>query len=471
MTIKRYTYLIIYIIASVFFAACTSEEEQNPNGYGKTVKAKVSLATRATGTPEDAANNQELINDWWVLFVNNTGEIVKYIDRHSTTGASTAVEREEFDLEIATGDYTAYSFANISKSDVEAVTGGTGSLNVGKTMPDLTSVNFNVASIVPNGTNVSTTSPLIPMTGKQSVRFASGGMQFIELEVVRMVAKIEFEYRNSSSMKLDIVSLTLNSMQTANVPLLPDYDILENGWTFPTTTYGSLTSLSRTYDGASGHPAAISLAAYSGSGSLPSSTDKFYMQESTARQTESKRYLLSLNVKRNGGSPETLYFMLDKTNEEPTKPLQTIYRNDHLIVPLNITDYIVSLDANFYPPIGGYPAIITEDKDKEEFYITFKTQGEFEILPTVYNASTGTNVYYPHWDYNTTLKISDPKGLFETSKGGIAPTIDSSGEILGKLSTNEGTAIIDVEIKVKVSTSPEVWQVYPRRIYIIRSNT
>lgn len=465
MTIKRYTYLIILLIATAFFAACTSEEELDANGYGKTVKAKVSLATRATGTPEAHETERELINDWWVLFVNNSGEIVKYIDRTMATDETSAVEREEFDLEIATGDYIAYSFANITKTQVETVTGGTGSLNVGKTMPDLTSVNFNVASIVPNGTNVSTTSPLIPMTGKQSVRFASGGMQFIELEVVRMVAKMEFEYRNSSSKKLDIVSLSLNSMQTDKVPLLPDYDILENGWTFPTTTYGSLTSLSRTYDGASGHPAAISLAAYSGSGTPASHADKFYMQESTARQTESKRYLLSLNVKRNGGSPETLYFMLDKTYEEPTKPLQTIYRNDYLIVPLNITDYIVSLDANFYPPIGGYPAIITEDKDKDEFYITFRTQGEFEILPTVYNASTGTNVYYPHWDYNSTTVTVTGDDIFT-----VPPHIDTTtGELLGKLSTNEGTAVIDVEIKVEVSSG--VWQVYPRRIYIIRSNT
>ena len=472
MTIKRYTYLIIYIIATVFIAACTSEEEQDPNGYGKNIKAKVSLATRATGTPEAHENEKELINDWWVLFVNNTGEIVKYIDRASTTKLSTAVEREEFELEIATGDYTAYSFANITKTQVETAIntslGGTHSLTAGQTMPDLTNVTFDVSSF--NGANVPPTTN-IPMTGKQNVRFASGGMQFIELEVVRMVAKMEFEFRNSSSSKkLDIISLTINSMQTNKVPLLPDYDILKNGWTFPTTPpYGSPNSLSRTYDGATGNPAAISLNAYSGSGSLPSSTDKFYMQESIARQTESKRYLLSLDVKRGGGSAETLYFMLDKTNEEPSKPLQTIYRNDYLIVPLNITDYIVSLDANFYPPIGGYPAIITEDKDKEEFYITFKTQGEFEILPTVYNASTGTNVYYPHWDYNTTLTISDPDGLFATAQGGIAPTIDSSGEILGKLSTNEGTAVIDVEIKVEVSSG--VWQVYPRRIYIIRSNT
>lgn len=465
MTIKRYTYLIIYVLAATFLAACSSNEpELDENGYGPNVKVKVGLTTRATGVPEATSIENELIKDWWVIFVDNTNHIVKYIERPTPTGSPTAVEKEDFELEIRTGDYTAYSFANITKAQVETAIGGSDPLAVGNTMPDLTAITFDVSSL--NGTSEG--AKAIPMSSKpQAVRFASGGMQFIELEVVRMVAKMEFEYRNSSSKKLDVNSLTIKSMQTTTVPLQPDYDMLENGWTFPVTSYGSRQSLSRTYDGTGSNPAAISLAAYTGSGTPASHADKFYMQESTAIQTESKRYLLALNVTRESGSPENLYFMLDKTKEESSKPLQTIYRNDHLIVPLNITDYTVGLDANFYPPIGGYPAIITEDKDKEEFFVTFRTQGEFEIMPTVFNAATGIPVYYPNWDYNSsTVKVTgDP--IFTT-----APHIDTTTrELLGKLSINEGTAVIDIEIKVKVSTSPEVWQVYPRRIYIIRSNT
>lgn len=449
MTIKRYTYLIIYIIASVFFAACTSEEEQEPNGYGKNIKAKVSLATRATGTPEDAANNQELINDWWVLFVNNTGEIVKYIDRASTTKLSTAVEREEFDLEIATGDYTAYSFANITKTQVETAIntslGGTHSLTAGQTMPDLTNVTFDVSSF--NGAPVPPTTN-IPMTGRQSVRFASGGMQFIELEVIRMLAKMEFQYKNISSNDLIINSLSIKQVQKNSVPLLPNYTWLNDGWTF--ADQGITASIfTRNY----ATPISVT------KGNTTPVIDKFYMIESQADvKTPSQSYLMTLNVTRNSET-NNLYFSLNKDK------IQTIYRNDHVIIPLNIFDYIVSLDANFYPPIGGYPAIIKEDKDKDEFYITFKTQGEFEILPTVYNASTGTNVYYPHWDYNSTTVTVTGDDIFT-----VPPHIDTTtGELLGKLSTAIGTAIIDVEIKVEVSSG--VWQVYPRRIYIIRSNT
>lgn len=427
------------------FFACDKEEELDENGYGKKIKATISLTTRATGTPEAHENNQELINDWWVLFVNSSNEIVKYIDRASTTKLTTPVEREEFDLEIATGDYIAYSFANISKADVETTTG---SLTVGGTMPDLSAVTFNVASIIPNGTDVSATSPKIPMTGKQSVRFASGGMQFIELEVIRMVAKMEFQYKNKSLKDLSINRLSIKQVQTA-VPLLPNYTFLESGWTFD--NIGAASTFTRTYS------TPLSVTKYSGSGDPDSKTDKFYMIESQADYaTPSQSYLMTLNVTRNGIA-DNLYFSLDKDK------IQTIYRNDHVIVPLIISDYIVGLDVNFYPPIGGYPAVVSEDKDKEEFYCTFATQGEFEISPTVYNASTGTNVYYPNWDYTSTAVKVSGDAIFT-----IAPHIDTTtGEILGKLSTTEGTAIIDVEIKVKTGGAD---QLYKRRIYIIRKN-
>ena len=460
MTIKRYTYLIIYIIASVFFAACTSDDVEREKAEGEMTHVSMTLATRATGTPEAAASDAEKIGSWWVVFVSKTTGNVQKIVSHSSF--SPAVEEERVELDIPVGTYTLYSFANITPSATSSgsVTIADFTFTEGAAAPLATDINAKTFALTNGWTGA------IPMTGTQSVTVTGRANETFSIEVVRMLAKMEFQYRNSSSKKLDIVSLTLNSMQTDEVPLLPDYGILENGWKFPTTTYGSLTSLSRTYDGASGHPAAISLAAYSGSGSLPSSTDKFYMQESTARQTESKRYLLSLNVKRDEGSPETLYFMLDKTNEEPSKPLQTIYRNDHVIVPLTITDYTIGLDASNYPPIGGYPqATVTSDDDLQSFYCTFGTQGVFCIKPTVYSTSTGANLMYGAWSYEGSFTFDGNTDIFV--KSGSVPdlTIDPlTGEIVGKLTTATGTACITIQVKV-VSTS----QVYTRHIYIIRA--
>ena len=439
MTIRRYTYLIIYIIATFFFAACTSDDVEREKAEGEMTHVGMTLTTRATGTPETTTVNEELIGSWWVVFVNSAGNVQKIVQR-PTLG--TYVEEEKVELDIPVGTYTLYSFANITPSDLNTKTGLT--FTEGAAAPSATVIKAKTFALTNGWTGD------IPMTGTQEVEVTGRANQTFSIEVVRMLAKMEFQYKNISSKDLTINSLSIKQVQKNPVPLLPDYDCLNDGWTFAYLST-SASTYTRTYS------PVISLDAKGGS--TTSKTDIFYMIESQADfVTPSQSYLMTLNVTRNGAT-DNLYFTLDKTK------IQTIYRNDHVIVPLTITDYIVSLDANFYPPIGGYPAIIKEDKDKDEFYITFKTQGEFEILPTVYNASTGTNVYYPHWDYNSTTVTVTGDAIFT-----VPPHIDTTtGELLGKLSTNEGTAVIDVEIKVEVSSG--VWQVYPRRIYIIRSNT
>lgn len=447
MTIKRYTYLIIYIIATVFFAACTSDDVEREKAEGEMTHVGLTITTRATGTPETTTVDKELIGSWWVVFVSKTTGNVQKIVQRPTLG--TYVEEERVELDIPVGTYTLYAFANIAPSASSA-----GSVTIA-------GFTFTEGSACPTGIGTATYTlsngwtGAIPMTGTQSVTVTGRTNETFSIEVVRMLAKMEFQFKNESGKQIMVNSVNIQQDQNLTVPLLPDYDYLDSGLPFVNT--GSRGDYKHNFS------PAISLDAKGGT--KPTGNGMFYMAESQADPlTPYQSYLMTLNVTRNGAT-DNLYFTLDKTK------IQTIYRNDHVIVPLTITDYIVSLDANFYPPIGGYPAIIKEDKDKDEFYVTFKTQGDFEIMPTVYNASTRTNVYYPKWDYNsTTVTVSDPSNIFESSKGGKLPTIDTTtGELLGKLSTNEGTAVIDVEIKVEVSSG--VWQVYPRRIYIIRKNS
>lgn len=413
----------------------------------------MTIGTRATGVPETTTINDELIHSWWVVFVNNAGNVQKIVSR--PVGLTTYVEEEKVELDIPVGTYTLYAFANIapSASSAGSVTIAGLTFTEGAASPTATDIEAKTF-VLTNGHTGS-----IPMTGKQGVKVTGRVNQTFSIEVVRMLAKMEMQYSNKSTAALSINSLSIKQVQKTPVSLLPNYTWLNDGWPFANLSTAA-TTYTRSYNG-SPLPV-ISLDAKGGS--KPSATDIFYMMESQADYaTPSQSYLMTLNVTR-GGNTDNLYFTLDKTK------IQTIYRNDHVIVPLTITDFIVGLDAHFYPPIGGYPAVITEDKDKDEFYVTFKTQGDFEIMPTVYNASTRTNVYYPKWDYSsTTVTVSDPDNIFESSKGGKLPTIDTTtGELLGKLNTNEGTAVIDVEIKVEVSSG--VYQVYPRRIYIVRKN-
>ena len=67
---------------------------------------------------------------------------------------------------------------------------------------------------------------------------------------------------------------------------------------------------------------------------------------------------------------------------------------------------------------------------------------------------------HPKFTYSITT-ISDPSDIFSTD-----PAVTSTGEILGELSTNTGTAYVDV--KITVSRTGVTDQIYDRRIYIIR---
>ncbi|MBQ0018909.1 MAG: hypothetical protein KBT39_00095 [Bacteroidales bacterium] len=444
---KRHIIYIYTLLAIALFAACTSDDFDQ-KAEGEMTHVSMTIGTRAaTGVPETTTIEDELIHSWWVVFVNKAGNVQKIVDR--PVGLTTYVEEEKVELDIPVGTYTLYAFANItpSASSAGSVTIAGLTFTEGAASPTATDIEAKTFAL----TNGHTGS--IPMTGKQSIAVTGRANQTFSIEVVRMLAKMEMQYSNKSKADIQINSLAITQVQPTPVSLLPNYTWLDSGWPFADLSTAA-TTYTRSYNG-SPLPV-ISLDAKGGS--KPSATDIFYMMESQADYaTPSQSYLMTLNVTRNGAT-DNLYFTLDKTK------IQTIYRNDHVIVPLTITDFIVGLDAHFYPPIGGYPAVITKDKDKDEFYVTFKTQGDFEIMPTVYNASTRTNVYYPKWDYNSTTVTVTGDPIFTT-----APHIDTTtGELLGKLSTNEGTAVIDVEIKVEVSSG--VYQVYPRRIYIVRKN-
>ena len=431
MTIKRYTYLIIYIIATVFFAACTSDDVEREKAEGEMTHVGLTITTRATGTPETTTVNQELIGSWWVVFVNKTtGNVQKIVSRDALLTSYVEEERVEFDIPV--GTYTLYSFANITPSELKTKT--TLEFTEGSASPTATDIKARTFALTNGWTGD------IPMTGTQSVAVTGRANQTFSIEVVRMLAKMEFQFKNESGKQITVNSVNIQQNQTLDVPLLPNYTWLDSGWPFATGSRG---------DYKHNFLSAISLDAKGGT--KPTGNGMFYMAESQADHlTPYQSYLMTLNVRRGSDPAEDLLFALDNTK------IQTIYRNDHVIIPLTIGDYEVGLDVIFYPPIGGYPPVMT--KNDNEFYVTFQTQGEFEIKPTIINMMTSTPVYYPGWTIES-LTVSDPSTIFAT-----APH-DVSGEILGKVNTTEGTAIVDVQIKVTATG-----QVYTRRIYIIRKN-
>ena len=448
-------------VVALLFSACSDDDASGNGGYGKTVTvnaiigSREGISSRASYVTTDVEN--EKIKSWWVAVVDNSGKIVKIIQREPQR--TYAVEEESFEFSIAAGDYTCYSFANISIADVEELNGvGSGSIAEGKTMPaDLASgkVVYDITSKIANGTLEGEV--LIPMTGKTSVNFSGSGLQAQKLEVIRMTAKVELLFKNASTKDINVKYAKFYPLNVGNIPLMPDYTTL---------TYGSETNpiiLSGVTATDSNNPTKISYTGISlakNSYATESFSSRFYVRESLASSNIVGRFMVNVGIEREGKMEEILYTLSGDS-------LSGINRNDWVQIPIRFTDYNVSLNVNFYPPIGGYEAVIEED-NKKEFYCKFKTQGKFEIFPSVYNASDDATVYYPNWDYSsTTLKVSDPNNIFTVTG---TPTIDTTtGEIIGTLGTNTGTAYVDVVVKVK--TASGVWQdaVYKRRVYIIRA--
>lgn len=432
---------MLALLTAVIAASCSEDNTDNQDSEGRTVAVEMVIGTRATGTPEAAQADVEKIHTWWVAFVDKNG-IVRHVESRPA-GLTSYVEEERVEMNLPTGTYTLYAFANISQEELKSKTGV--EFVEGSAYPSaVKTVGYAIA--MPWAPDKE-----LPMSGKQQVTVTGRANEVFSIEVVRMLAKMEVRFANESRKQVTINSLKLSQSATDKVLLLPNYAYLESGW--DTDAPCTAREYLRTYS--SLLPAAPVLGAYDGS-AAKDYDDIFYVRESQANYNVTGRYLMAVNITREGGHSEDLLFAL-------TKDLRSIYRNDHIVIPIILSDYQVSLDVNFYPPIGGYPAVITEESD-EGFYCKFGTEGDFEIYPKVEDSYNGYALLYgtgdPKFTYSITA-ISDPSDIFRTD-----PEVTSTGEILGELSTNTGTAYVDVEITV--SRTGVTDQIYDRRIYIIR---
>ena len=436
-TIKHF---MLALLTAVVAASCSEDNTDNQDSEGRTVAVEMVIGTRATGTPEAAQADVEKIHTWWVAFVDKNG-IVCHVESRPA-GLTSYVEEERVEMNLPTGTYTLYAFANISqeelksKTDVEFVEGSAYPSAV-KT------VGYAIA--MPWAADKE-----LPMSGWQEVRVTGRTNEVFSIEVVRMLAKMEVRFANESRKQMTINSLKLSQSATDKVLLLPNYAYLESGWDSDDPC--EARDYVRPYASLLADPPVLD--AYTG-GSPKGYDDIFYVRESQANYNVTGRYLMAVNITREGGHPEDLLFAL-------TKDLRSIYRNDHIVIPIILSDYQVSLDVNFYPPIGGYPAVITEESD-EGFYCKFGTEGDFEIYPKVEDTYNGYVLLYGTGDpkFTYTISVSDPEDIFTTK-----PAVTPSGEMLGCIGNTPGKAYVDV--KITVSRTGVTDQIYDRRIYIIR---
>ena len=188
MKLKHLFGYISTVMLSV--TACTGDDYEI---MPEVVTASCAIQSRASADTQPETLPNELINTWWVAFVDASGT-VRCIVENSPQLAS-PVERDEFTVNLPVATYTLYAFANLSKEELYDRTG------VKFTPGEKIERNPAVAVWDDMANNPDATA-LIPMSGTATINFRN--TQSFAIEVIRMLAKVRLSVRNTSSARLEV---------------------------------------------------------------------------------------------------------------------------------------------------------------------------------------------------------------------------------------------------------------------------
>ena len=242
-----HTYIrsFVLLLLTAALTACQQEDDMSttdpiPEGKGRvtmTIKARrPAPATRAeTGNWLDPVDSKERIHDYKVVFVNSSNEVVEMVS--NTVDAQDGVEQDEFRFHLAPGNYTVYGFANLSAEQwaatgiTEPVKNPNGEVTTKGSLPtDFAQRTINTS----NGWDQNI--PMTSRTGGQQITVVAGENQSFAVEVVRTMAKIQFNLTNKSGQKIEILGYEIYPLTTTNV-LLTEPATLDNIHYADTTSY------------------------------------------------------------------------------------------------------------------------------------------------------------------------------------------------------------------------------------------
>ena len=457
MAKKIYYYICIWAVC--LLAACSAGDEatsfpgqadaENRVGVmlqlsalsSQTSQPSRSSLTRAAWETDIEALPGEMMKSWFVVVVQN-GQIEKIITSDLKSGV-TEVEKDQAFVELNKGETTFYSFANIKPEDI----GLDASTSVGHLLPtdfddktyqmDGNSHLFHL-SMTPEFQNG------YPMSNKQIVNITDN-QQVIELEVVRMVAKVQLSITNATDHDIVLKTITLSDVTqngNPNIKLLPNVDSNNQlQVNLPNSAKkGTITLTAAENDGITIKEGAKQKAC-------------FYMNESLVDKGKdggNRYFILSLTTvdAATGATSNQRYAMLS-WNE--------IRRNDYLKIPIKLEDYQIRWTVEAFSPIGVLPKV---KDDGENLSLDFGYYGEFHIKPEVIQLSrTGSQTLsVSEWQMGTdaagsdgwTLKEQYPEGadgvnIFDASPSWIPVTYRLEGE----MGNRTGSAIYTMKIKVK----------------------
>lgn len=464
--------LLYLLIPLLLFSACSNEIGDDIKRGRSTVRielqqndptAVVQNKTRASfnGNYHDAGDD---IHNAYVVMYNIAAKKVEHIINVPTDAGETEYKSKQVTTITTENDkYLFYNFANRTDFVTTPATPNADTHEV--TSLSLDGLTFTVGSPLPEGLETKVTTCVynnytIPTTGipmSDKNEFTIDKDQTITLILYRMLAKMQFAFNNRSASAFRIRGLKVGSITKDNtqIYLLPPKNqnnlIMTNftGLQHETTDVDVFTAT------ADKPPVIIK-----SSETDNTSFNNLYINESEAN-TDGQSFPLTITMDRStdGGTtwvPDTRHALIQLTS---------IPRNNVAIVNVNLTDFVLKLEASAYAPIGGYPAYVVKQND--DFYAYFSGSGDFELRPTLYeyvnrdHPERYINLNDKSRVTNYSLTVLDPQGIFSSQ-----PAFDTTtGEILGTLAEGRtGTATVRLNLQLVTGS---VTQNYTRTIYIV----
>lgn len=424
-----FTYMLA-LFSTLAIVGCSFEEDHaDCQGKGEGEKMQVELrltasansltrsystsdgVTRASWVDTNAAREGEMMHNCFVVIVQND-KIQSIVQRDFTE----EVEQTSLKAKAELGNATFYSFANITPAEL--------GITMTTTPAEIESKYYNV-----EGNTQTLSAKGIPMSNKQTVNITSKKQQ-VDLEVIRMMAKVELNFTNDTGYDLSIKSVKLTDITdnaANNVSLLPMKDASGNvvPKINPSATYKDYT---------------VSIGSTSGTQVKNGGTLRttFYVNESVARNP--KYFVLSINT--NKGTV---------TNRIAMTEWSKIARNDYLVIPVKLVDYRIVLEPQAFTGIGVIPEL---NYDGDRITATFKSYGEFHLKLHVYKRSNDTEL--TNWTYKSIRTLeADPAGGEGTSIYDEEPYFEKRTKTFeGYISPRKGYAIHEINVEINVVTIP-----------------
>lgn len=473
MAKKIYYYICIWAVC--LLAACSAGDEATSfpgqadaeNRVGVTLRLSAlssqtsqssrSSLTRAAWETDTEALPGEMMKSWFVVVVQN-GKIEKIITSDLKSLGVTEVEKDQVFVELSKGETTFYSFANLKLSELGLDVG----TSVGQNLP----ADFDEKTLQMDGNSqlfhqlmTPDLSDGYPMSNKQVVNI-TGNQQVINLEVIRMVAKVQLTITNATDHAINLKTITLSDVTLngyQNIKLLPNVDSNNQ---LQVNLANSAKKETITLTAAENDGITIEARA--------KQTACFYMNESLVDKGAdggNRYFILSLTTvdAATGTTSNHRYAMLS-WNE--------IRRNDYLKIPIKLEDYQIRWKVEAFSPIGVLPKV---KDDGENLSLDFGYYGEFHIKPEVIKLSrTGSQTLsVSEWQMGTDAAGSDGWKLQEQNPQGAdgvnifdrSPAwVPSAYRLEGEMGNRTGSAIYTMKIKVKEQNGLGTYPIISRKV-------